>query len=63
MAVVMNAVVMNAVVMNAVVMNAVVYTSYSLRMEGEAIKESIVHGHHIYKEVLRPVTGLSSCAL
>ena len=27
------------------------YTNYSLRMEGETIKESAVRGHHIYKEV------------
>ena len=26
-------------------------------MEGEAIKESVVRGHHIYKEVWRPVIG------
>ena len=26
-------------------------------MEGEAIEESIVCGHHIYKEVWRPVIG------
>ena len=32
---------------------AVVYASYSLRME--AIKESVVCGHHIYKEVWSPV--------
>ena len=26
---------------------AVMYASYSLRMEGEAIKESVVCGHHM----------------
>ena len=30
---------------------------YSLRMEEEAVKESVVCGHHIYKEVLRSVYG------
>ena len=30
---------------------AVVYASYSLRMKGEAIKESVVRGHHVDKEV------------
>ena len=30
---------------------------YSLRMEGEAVKESVVCGHHIHKEVLRSVYG------
>ena len=33
----------------------VVYASYSLRMEGEVVKESVVRGHHIYEEVWRPV--------
>ena len=36
---------------------AVMHASYSLRMEREAIKESVVCGHHIYKGVWRPVTG------
>ena len=31
----------------------VVYVSYSLRMEGEAVKESVVCGHHIHKELWR----------
>ena len=35
----------------------VVYASYSLRMEGEAVKESVVCGNHIHKEVWRPVNG------
>ena len=26
-------------------------------MEGEAIEESVVHGHHMYKEVWKPVIG------
>ena len=34
-----------------------VYVSYSLRMEGEAVKQSVVRGHHIYKKVWRPVIG------
>ena len=33
---------------------AVMYASCSLRMEGE---ESVACGHHIYKEVWRPVVG------
>ena len=33
------------------------YASYSLRTEGEAVKESIVCGHHIHKEVWGPITG------
>ena len=33
------------------------WRSYSLRMEREAIKESVVRGHHIYKEVWRAVIG------
>ena len=32
------------------------HASCSLRMEGEAVKESIVRGHHIYKEVWGPIT-------
>ena len=31
------------------------YASYSLRMEGETVKQSVVCGHHIYKKVWRPV--------
>ena len=26
-------------------------------MEGEAVKQSVVRGHHIYKKVWRPVIG------
>ena len=33
------------------------YASYSLRMEGEAVKESIVCGHHIHKKVWGPIIG------
>ena len=33
------------------------YASYSLRMEGEAVQQSAVHGHHIYKKVWRPDIG------
>ena len=36
---------------------AVMYVSYSFKNEGEAIKESVVRGHHIFKEVWRPVIG------
>ena len=31
--------------------------SYSLRKKGEAVKENIVRGYHMYKEVWRPVIG------
>ena len=34
---------------------AVMYASYSLRMDGEAIKESTARGHHNYKAVWSPV--------
>ena len=34
-----------------------VYVSYSSRMEGEAVQQSAVHGHHIYKKVWRPDIG------